>query len=433
MLWKYGWPLLLVFALLAAGCGNARVRQTLCRLALRGDDPALGSGGLLSAELPDGTLVVGGSREHAGTLRIRLRRVTQDCRPVTSFGEDGTATILRPAHAGAGLDQMTATPAGDLLLAGTDGRRELVASLLPSGRLDRSFGRAGWARVAPREKQGLPRPTPDATSIAVSSAGAIFLGGDDEEAHCCVQDFVSELGPRGRPVASFGDHGSVVLRRFTGSYTTEVLAGPHGSAYALGMTIFSGCGGPTVVRLRSDGSLDRGFDSAVAHSVARVTPHQLLFVPEPVNRPPAGSLALIGQTANYCPGTAKHLHSRGLALGLLPSGRVDRAFGRDGMTPFPDAGYPFGVAAPLQTGSGRILALTRVADARSGAPNRATVRAFSTNGAVERFGRAGARFINLRRLPRTDNASVALLPAQDGGAWLVAGFPKEIDLIPVRP
>jgi hypothetical protein len=432
------WFAVLGFSLLVAGCGTNSMRLTSCRLALSGDDPSAGFPAVLAAQLPDGTLVLGGSREHGRMLSIRLRRVTQDCKPISSFGNGGTATVVTRSARGGLIDRMTATPGGDLLLAGTDGPGELVGRLLPSGKLDRSFGHGGWAHLKPHERpNGLPTPaTPTATSIALSSTGAIFLGGDDGEAHCCVQDFVSKLSSRGTPIGSFGDRGSVLLPKgFAGSYETVVSPAPGGGAYALGEITFSGCGGPVLVRLRSDGSLDPGFAKAVSREIKDVTPHQLLFTPSLIARPAPGSLALLGQVANYCPGTAKHVISRGLALGLLPSGRIDHSYGGDGVMRFPDAGaYPLTSTSLVQDGNGRIFALTRIAYTRSSALNTVTVRAFSADGALDRtFGNNGARFISLRKLPRTYNANLALTQAPGGAAWLVAGFPKEIDLIPVQP
>jgi len=87
-----GWLLVLVLSLLVAGCGSGSVRQARCKVAVPGDDPSMAFGAVLAAELPDGTLVVGGSREHGPRMLIRLRRPTDDCRPVASFGDHGATT-----------------------------------------------------------------------------------------------------------------------------------------------------------------------------------------------------------------------------------------------------------------------------------------------------------------------------------------------------
>ena len=433
------WLVVLALGLLVAGCGSVSVRQARCAVAVPGDDPSMAFGAVLAAELPDGTLVVGGSRNHGRTLLIRLRRLTQDCRPVASFGDNGTATIVvksvQPEYVG--IARMVTTPGGELLLAGTDGHSELVGRLLASGRLDHSFGNGGWTRISPHGTPlGPTLPAPIATSLALTPAGAIFVGGNDQEAHCCVQDFVSELSPQGNLVRSFGHEGSVVLpAEFVGSFTTDVYSDAVGGVYALGLRVFMGCGGPIVVRVRSDGSLDARFDAAAARSIASATPHRLLFVPALILRPQPGSFALIGGLSNEC-GTASHVVNSGLAVGLLPSGRIDRSYGRDGTTRFPGNVDPFSTSdtSLLETRSGRILALTSLYSASAAAVVSATVRAFSTSGAIDQsFGKSGARIVDLRTLPRTEDVNVALAPGRDGGAWVVTGFPKEINLIRVQP
>ena len=121
---------------------------------------------------------------------------------------------------------------------------------------------------------------------------------------------------------------------------------------------------------------------------------------------------------------------------MLPSGRIDRSYGRDGITRFPgnaDSLSSSGTSL-LRIGSGRVLSLTSVYGSTSAALISATVRAFTTGGAIDRsFGTAGVRVIDLRTLPRTEYWDIALAPAHDRGAWIVIGFPKEVDLIPVRP
>jgi len=121
---------------------------------------------------------------------------------------------------------------------------------------------------------------------------------------------VNELSPQGRLVRSFGDGGSVVLpSKFVGSFTTEVYGDGEGGVDVFGFVSFMGCGGPLVVRVRSDGSLDASFDAAITRSIASLTPHRLLFEPALVTRSQPGSFALIGEITNYC-GAARRVVSR---------------------------------------------------------------------------------------------------------------------------
>jgi hypothetical protein len=417
---------------------SARTPLRACKVGIAGM-PRSGSdfafGGGLAAELPDGSLVVGASRFRGSKLSIVLRRVTRDCRVVRQFGEHGTATVSVKSRQFGEIAAMVATRDGQLLLAGTDGRRELVGRLLASGRLDRSFGQDGWTRLRPHEKPlfQAPSPVPLATSIAIGPSGSIFLGGDDQEAHCCVQDFVSALTARGAPVQGFGRSGSIILpATFQGSYATDVFVDAGGSLYAHGQVVFMGCGGPVIVRIRPDGSLDSRFDSAVARSLRSLTPHHLLFSPALVLRQRPGTFALIGGLATECPPVA-HPTSGGLAVGMLPSGRIDRSYGRRGQTRFPSpAADAFDHTSAIRLPSGGFLAATEVYSATTSALTSVIVRAFSSNGSIDRaFGKSGARTIGLRTLPRTAYSSVALVRAADGDAWIVIGLPKETDLIPI--
>jgi hypothetical protein len=416
----------------AAGCGKGGVRTVSlrpCKLRIASAEPLVAAD--LAAELPDGSLVVGTSHVHRSKLLIVLRRVSQDCRVVRSFGENGTATLsLRSRQLGA-IDALLATGDGRLLLGGSDGRRELVARLLGDGRLDRAFGQDGWARIGPHEKapRGFPLPAPIATSIAVGRGGTIFLGGNDQNAHCCVQDFVTELTARGEPVRAFGRGGSIVLPRFTGSYVTDVSVNGDGSVYALGEYEESGCGSPTILRVRPDGSFDARFDVAMARTVASVVSRRLRFTPTLVPRSRSGAFVLIGGLDKTCPPLA-HSASGAAAIGIGASGRVDRSYGHDGETRFPSPGYAFESSSAIRLPSGRIVAAA-FAYGVNGRPKGLIVRAFSRDGSIDRsFGRAGVRTILRKAFPRNGYLA-ALVPAANGGAWLVIGSRKQIDLMPV--
>ncbi len=415
------------------GCGKSGVLPPLrpCKLRLAGV-PRTGSGvwfgSGLAASLPDGSLVVGTSRSRGSKLRVVLRRVSQDCRVVRSFGKHGTTSVAVDAARFGVIDSIAAARDGTLLLAGSDGRRELVGRLLGNGRLDRSFGRDGWARLELHERPGIrnPPPTPTATSIAIGPSGSIFLGGDDGEAHCCVQDFVTELSSDGKPVTGFGHGGSIMLRRFTGSFSTDVFDAGKGSAYARGEIVFSGCGAPVIARIRPDGSLDSSFDAAVARSISDVeTRRHLLFSPALVPGQPHGGFALVGALEREC-GPVAHPTSGGAAVGILRSGRIDRSYGHSGETRFASPASSFELASALRLPSEGLLVAAPTYGTSSGALKTLRVQALSSSGSLER-----GRSINLEKLPRSDNTSVALVPAGDRGAWVVIGFPKEIDLIPV--
>jgi len=53
---------------------------------------------LLDTELPDGTVVLGGSYVKAGKLVTVLQAVSPNCQPAQGFGVHGTATVTLAVH-----------------------------------------------------------------------------------------------------------------------------------------------------------------------------------------------------------------------------------------------------------------------------------------------------------------------------------------------
>jgi hypothetical protein len=417
----------LSLAVLAAGCGDHATTTALkpCSIRMGGLGPLrsdYGGTGLL-AELNDGSVVVGAAHTHHSKLEIVLRRVSQDCHVVSSFGNNGTETIT-VEHAGGGIiDVLSATPDDRLLLAGTDGSHELVGRLLANGTVDSSFGTDGWTRFRPRLKSpGMPSSRL-ATSIAIRPSGTIVLGGNTYTAHCCTLDYVSELGANGALVSSFGRDGTVVVPKIAGSYITDVAANADGSVYAFVEYLGSGCGYPALVRIRRDGSLDSHFDAAMARTFKRVAPTGFTFTPT-LTGGGKGNFALVGSSDKMCPVFTSHPPS-GLAVGVLPSGRLDASFGRSGLTHFPTPAYGYENPPTLRFPSGRIAVATFTSNAK-GRPTGDAVTWLSSGGSF-----AGTRRIPKARLPR-HSILLGLLPAPNSAVWLVVGSGKEIELIPVH-
>jgi beta-propeller uncharacterized protein DUF5122 len=423
--------LLVVAGFVAAvvGCGSSSARLATCSFRNRGEAPPRAFGRGLAAELPDGSLVLGAGHRDGPTLDVVLRHVGQDCHVLRTT----TVSVagVTDGYFGGAIDAMVAAPDGQLLLAGTDGRRELVGRVLANGHSDRTFGHGGWSRFEAREKVSAAVRSWlefSATSIAVAPSGSIFVGGNDGGAHCCVQDSVAELTPDGALAHGFGHGGSILIRDFGGSYTTNVAANADGSLYALGEYEQSGCGDPGLVRIEPGGSLDPRFDAAMARTLKRVAPPRFRFTPTLVPRR-SGALALVGGFDQTCgPPLRRHTSAGGVAVGVLSSGRIDRTFGSAGVTRFPVAGngWDGGFDSPLaiRLPSGRILA-TGYAYNRTNRPRGIVVRSFSPAGAP-----AGIRTIPRSKLPRRWYVD-GLVPASDGGALLVVASATEIELIPV--
>jgi hypothetical protein len=393
------------------------------------------SGGPLATELPDGSVVVGGSDERESRLRIVLRRVAPDCETVTSFGTNGTATLSLKAGTYATVGVLAATADGGLLVGGGGGRHELVGHLLANGQPDPAFGNGGWVRIGEHAKPG-ERGFPAglyATSIAIGPTGSIFVGGSNEGAHCCLADFVTELSAQGAPVRSFGREG--VLPVFGGSYTTRVVANADGSVYASGEYEQSGGGDVFLVRI-VNGRLDRSFDRAIVRSVGNVAPtrSEVRFTPTLVPGQPDGGFTLIGGFDKSFP-FVRHETDSGIAVGILPSGRIDRSFGHNGETRFPSPNGAFNLPPSIRVESGNVLtAALGYADRWPPKhPPKAIVQAVSPDGLDARdFGRAGTRTIGLGGLFAANaEPSLGLIPALGGGAWIVVATAARRALIPV--
>lgn len=395
-----------VLLLSVTGCGQAAARATHCPgLSIAGthigaDDFVTAS---LTAALPDGALVLGSSQVRRGNLTVTLQRMAPDC-SVSSMAP----VTLHVGRYGAGINAMVATADGRLLIAGGDARHALVGRLLPSGKLDPTFGRRGWTLLTPREKSvsGMPPPAFAATSIAVAPSGTIVVGGNDGGAHCCVRDFVSTLTPNGavtftRPVP------------FGGSYTTQVSPNRDGSIYALGEYEQSGCGGPSIVRIRPDGSLDKRFDLQIFSTVRRIeSGGNLRFTPTLVPGP-GGTFALVGGLDKTCvPAAATSTGaSRGVSVRVSASGKMA---GRPAF--FASPGYAFDSPTTLGLRNGVVLAAA-LAYTEKGKPRAVLVH-----------DRAGVRRIPVRGHAGESYGLVSLLPASDDTAWLVIGFPDGIDV-----
>jgi hypothetical protein len=378
----------------------------------------------LLAELRDGSVVVGVAHTHHSKLEIVLRRVGSDCRVVSSFGNDGTATVTVENARDGLIEAMDAAPDDRLLLAGSDGPHELVGRLLANGSVDRSFGTDGWMRFRPAIRnpyRGMPSARL-ATSIAINSSGTIVLGADTYSAHCCTVDYVSELTRDGAIVGGFGRDGTVVVPKIAGSYITDVAANRDGSVYAFVEYLGSGCGYPELVRMRKDGSIDSHFDSEMIRTFKRVAPTGYTFTPTLVGGS-GGKFALVGTTDKTCPVFTSH-PSTGLAVGVLPSGRLEAAFGRTGVTHFPAPAYGYENPPALRLPSGRIAVATFTYNSK-GRPTGDAVAWLSKDGSF-----AGNRRIAEAKLPRHSRV-LGLLPAPNA-VWLVVGSGKEIELIPVH-
>ncbi len=335
---------------------------------------------LLDTELPDGTLVLGGSDVRAGKLVTVLHAVLPNCQADDGFGVHGTATVGLAVHStSAVINVIEATTDGKVLLGGGIGPDLVVGRLLADGRLDTGFANAGWARL----KSPARPPTGMFSGYAISSlafgpSGLIYLGGNDGTAHCCVEDFVGALSPSGALDRSFGDAGWVVLPTLDGSYDTEIFPGTSG-VLVMGFVMYTGCGGPVLVRLDERGHLDKTFDATVRSSLERATARYVLIGTALYPRP-GGAFALVGDLIpSGCQSPAPKLVGKGVALGFRSNGKIDSSFGTAGRTAFTYYGSSGTWAVPLPDGS-TVVVTDEVPEGDYGAPSTLKVRELSPAG-----------------------------------------------------
>jgi hypothetical protein len=336
---------------------------------------------LLDTELPDGTVVLGGSHVSAGKLVTVLHAVLPDCRPAPGFGVNGTATVTLTVHsATAVIDVIEATAEGEILLGGGIGPDVVVGRLLADGRVDTGFGTAGWARMhAPVGPANGFFSGEAVGSLAFGPSGTLYLGGSDGAAHCCVEDFVGALSPSGLSERSFGNDGWAIVPALDGSYETEVFPGARG-ILVMGFVMYTGCGGPVLARLDARGRLDATFDASVRRSLLKATAARYVLVGPALYPRGGGGFALVGDlTPSGCGATVPKVADKGLAVGFLGNGDIDPAFGTAGRTEFSYDGAAGAWAVPLPGGS-TVVVTEQAPTGDYGAPRTLKVRELSAGG-----------------------------------------------------
>ena len=404
-----------------------------CELAapeIKGPIPSL-----LDTELPDGTVVLGGSYVKAGRLVTVLQALSPNCQPAQGFGAHGTATVTLAVHsASAVIDVIAATTDGKILLGGGIGADLVVGRLLADGRVDAGFGNSGWARL-----QAPVKPPPGMfsgyaiSSLALGPAGTIYLGGNDGTAHCCVEDFVGALSPSGRTERSFGNDGWAILPALDGSYDTEIFPGTSG-ILVMGFVMYTGCGGPVLSRLDARGRLDKTFDSNVQHSLASATARYVLVGPALYQRP-SGGFALVGDLiASGCQAQVAKLAGKGLALGFRSNGDIDPSFGTAGRTGFTYNGSSGTWVVPLPDGS-TVVVTDQVPAGAYGAPRALEVRELSVAGRFKSAPcRSGTCTVNMSWATATNSyPGVDAMAAPDGSVVIVVVAKQRAKIYRVSP
>ena len=90
---------------------------------------------------------------------------------------------------------------------------------------------------------------------------------------------------------SFGDHGWTVIPQLAGSYETDLFA-LKGGLLVAGFVMYTGCGGPVLARLATNGHADQAFAVAVGRSVKTAMPGYAIHPDLYLGR--GGAFALVG-------------------------------------------------------------------------------------------------------------------------------------------
>ena len=322
-------------------------------------DSSFGKGGVVplpdqvgeiwrTVQLPDGRTVVP-SRDGVFAL---LPSGQVD----TSFGVDGFAAIVLPPEATqASVADLLLDPQGRLLVVGnaglctpgekgrTDQRQAiLVERFDPHGRLDLGFGEGGFVTsdfgaapptpVQPPPGIGTPpppagqRPSVLARYAALDAAGRIVISAQRLAGYqfhkgyfvSRYEAFAARLEANGKVDASFAAGGVLSVP------ASETLARPLVDSQG-GFYIQSfGGNGSTLVHLQANGRADPRFGQNGGRPLPAGTD-------SPVLLDGSGRLLLYG----YLPGSKERRLANGILIKrLLPSGKLDRGFGRGGAIRF---------------------------------------------------------------------------------------------------
>jgi uncharacterized delta-60 repeat protein len=264
----------------------------------------------------DGKIVVAGIGQWESNTDFVVMRFDADGMIDSSFGVDGLVTL--EGYGGSGLEIQDD---GKIVVAGSTDRRPhaiLFYRLLPSGALDKSFGKHGRKAVpAPFGRYATP------FALTLQPNGKLVAAGEadtrDGEQHV----YLLRLRPSGDPDPGFGHGGVVRTRIASASFAEDLALRRDGKIVVVGDTYR----GPRhrigwfVARYDRRGKLDRGFgggDGLV----------QNLFDGESV--PIAVDLARDGI---YVAGLSRGVSGVKSAVILAryrAAGRLDRGFGHKG-------------------------------------------------------------------------------------------------------
>jgi uncharacterized delta-60 repeat protein len=303
---------------------------------------------------PDRSVLVAGSAATAGHRDFALARYRADGSLDAGFGAGGRVRADPGGARGGAALAAARQRDGRILLAGYSGdgaaRRPTLIRYLPDGALDPSFGDGGVL---------IAGSCCEADSVVAEPDGRILAGAQSRGGYV-----VARYYRDGTPDRSFGVRGKVKLSGSRlGSAGGALVLEPGGKIVVAG-----GRGGFTLVRLRSDGAVDRSFaDGGWARTRlgAAGTARGAL-------RLAGGRILVYGESGGR------------IALAAYrPDGRLDRRFGQRGIGRGPRRALAGGPKSATVISGGRIVVAGTAND-------RFALVGFRPDGALDRsLGRGG--------------------------------------------
>jgi uncharacterized delta-60 repeat protein len=278
------------------------------------------------------------------------------------------------------------------------------------GALDPGFTGTGWSRTLEVYAGGanyLPR---DATAVAVQPDGAIVTAGAVIDANANRFFGVFRHLAGGGLDAAFGSGGFVLVDAGSSEEVRGVALQPDGKIVVAGETSCTTSRCFTALRLNPDGTPDAGFGSG---GVARHEFRLEASWAHAVAVDPDGRIVLAGTIMQGSDGQDS---ARACVLRLLPDGRLDPSFARDGRAVV-DHGYGNDSAEALVLQGRRIVVAGEGRDTAAGA--RFALARFRRDGRLDRsFGARGRRLVGFGARRHAGARAIARTP---GGGLVVAG------------